>query len=115
MLPEQTAEQPINISTSIGIYQREQFSPRECIGGDSSFQTSKLRALVHWGENPSDAEKKAHEIAELFDGFRDMETTAHIIKFADLKAVRSVGKDTKGICEYIVDVNIIYTQKEGQL
>ena len=85
---------------------------RECIGGDSSFQTSKLRALVRWRENPSDAEKKAHEIAELFDGFRDMETTDHIIKFADLKAVRSVGKDNKGVCEYIVDADLVYTKKE---
>ena len=41
-----------------------------------------------------------------------METKDHIIKFADLKGVRSIGKDEKGICEYIVDADLIYTKKE---
>lgn len=101
-----------SISESVGVYQREPFVPRECIGGDSSYQTSKLRMLIHWGENPPEAEKKALEISELFDGFRDMETADHIIKFANVRAVRSIGKDEKGVCEYIVDADIIYTEKE---
>lgn len=41
-----------------------------------------------------------------------METKNHIIKFADVRAVRSIGKDEKGVCEYIVDADIIYTKKE---
>lgn len=100
------------LSETIGVYQREPFIPRECISGDSSYQTSKLRILVHWTDVPPEAEKKALEISELFDGFRDMETADHIIKFADVRAVRSIGKDEKGVCEYIVDADIIYTKKE---
>lgn len=101
-----------SLDKTIGVYQREPFAPRECIGGDSSYQTTKLRVLVRWTDSPTEAEKKALEISELFDGFRDMETKDHIIKFADLKAVRSIGKDEKGVCEYIVDADIIYTEKE---
>lgn len=101
-----------SIDEAIGVYQREPFVPRECIGGDSSYQTAKLRILVRWTDRPPDTENKAHEIAELLDGFRDMETKDHIIKFADVKAVRSIGKDEKGVCEYIVDADIIYTEKE---
>lgn len=101
-----------SLDKTIGIYQRDPFVPRECIGGDSSYQKSRLRLLVHWTDNPSQAEKKALETAELFDGFRDMETKNHIIKFADLKTVRSIGKDEKGVCEYIVDADIIYAEKE---
>lgn len=101
-----------SLDKTIGVYQREPFAPRECIGGDSSYQTTKLRVLVRWTDSPPEAEKKALEISELFDGFRDMETKDHIIKFADLKAVRSIGKDEKGVCEYIVDADIIYTEKE---
>lgn len=101
-----------SLNKTIGVYQREPFVPRECIGGDSSYQTSKLRVLVHWTDSPTEAEKKAFEISELFNGFRDMESKDHIIKFADLKAVRSIGKDEKGVCEYIVDADIIYTEKE---
>lgn len=101
-----------SLDKTIGVYQREPFMPRECVGGDSSYQTEKLRVLVRWTGSPPEAEKKALEISELFDGFRDMETKDHIIKFADLKAVRSIGKDEKGVCEYIVDADIIYTEKE---
>lgn len=101
-----------SLDKTIGVYQREPFAPRECIGEDSSYQTTKLRVLVRWTDSPPEAEKKALEISELFDGFRDMETKDHIIKFADLKAVRSIGKDEKGVCEYIVDADIIYTEKE---
>ena len=99
-------------SETIGVYQREGFVPRECIGTVSSWQTAKIRILIHWTDSPSQAEKKAYEIAELFDGFEDMETEKHIIKFAEVKAVRSIGKDEKGICEYIADVDLIYTERE---
>ncbi len=96
---------------TIGVYQREGFVLRECIGTDSSYQTAKIRILIHWTDSPSQAERKALEIAELFDGFEDMETENHIIKFAEVKAVRNIGKDEKGICEYITDVNLIYTER----
>ena len=101
-----------SLDKTVGVYQREPFVPRECVGGDSSYQTAKLRILVRWTDSPPEAEKKALEIAELFDGFREIETKDHIIKFADLKAIRSIGKDEKGVCEYIVDADIIYTEKE---
>lgn len=96
---------------TIGVYQREGFIPRECIGTESSYQTAKIRILIHWTDNPSETEIKSLEIAELFRSFRDMETENHIIKFAEVKAVRNIGKDEKGICEYIADVNLIYTER----
>ncbi len=98
-------------SETIGVYQREEFVPRECIGTESSYQTAKIRILIHWTDSPSQTERKALEIAELFSGFEDMETESHIIKFAEVKAVRSIGKDEKGICEYIADANLIYTER----
>lgn len=101
-----------SLDKTIGVYQREPFVPRECIGGDSSYQTLKLRLLFHWTDIPPEVEKKALEISDLFDGFRDMETKDHIIKFAEVRAVRSIGKDEKGVCEYIVDADLIYTKKE---
>lgn len=97
---------------TIGVYQREEFDPRECIGTESSYQTSKIRILVHWTDSPSQAERKALETTELFNNFEDMETENHIIKFAEVKAVRSIGKDEKGICEYIIDANLIYTERK---
>lgn len=100
-----------SLSETIGVYQRGEFVPRECIGTDSSYETSKLRLLVRWGKNPTTAEAKAAELAELVQALRDMPTVSHIIKFADVKAVRAIGKDEKGVCEYVVDADIIYSER----
>lgn len=96
---------------TIGVYQRDETEIRECIGGESSYQTAKVRILIHWTTNPNTAEEKAAEIAEIFSGLRDMPTAEHIIKFANSIKIRSIGKDEKGICEYIVDADIIYIER----
>lgn len=103
-----------SLDRTIGVYQLSEFVPRECIGTDSSYETTKLRVLIRWGKNPTSAEGKAAEIGELIQALRDMPTAAHIIKFADVKAVRSIGKDEKGICEYVVDADIIYTERNEE-
>lgn len=100
-----------SLSETIGVYQRGEFVPRECIGTDSSYETSKLRLLVRWGKNPTTTEAKAAELAELVQALRDMPTVSHIIKFADVKAVRAIGKDEKGVCEYTVDADVIYSER----
>lgn len=96
---------------SIGVYQRDDFVPRECIGTVSSYETAKIRLLVHWSNNPTTAESKAYEIAEAVKGLRERDTSDHTIKFADVKAVRTIGKDEKGICEYVVDADITYSER----
>lgn len=96
------------LTSTIGVYQRDGFAPRECIGTESSYETARIRLLVHWGNNPTTAEAKAAELGELVSSLRDMPTSSHIIRFAELKAIRAIGKDEKGICEYIVDADIIY-------
>ena len=99
---------------TIGVYQREEFVPRECIGTDSSFESTKVRLLIRWGNNPSEAETKAAEVSGIVRAFRDIPTTAHIIRFADVKAVRFIGKDEKGICEYVVDADMIYSERNDK-
>ena len=103
-----------SLEQTIGVYQREEFVPRECIGTDSSYETDKVRLLIRWGKNPTEAESKAAELGRLMQALRDIPTAKHIIKFADVKAVRSIGKDEKGICEYIVDADIIYTERNEE-
>lgn len=101
-----------SLSQTIGVYQREQFVPRECVGGaEPSYQTARLRFLVRWSSSPTAAEAKAAEVAELLSSLSNMETSAHIIRFADVKAVRSIGKDEKGVCEYVVDADMIYSER----
>ena len=99
------------LENTIGVYQREEFVPRECVGTESSYETSKVRLLLRWGKNPTTAEAKAAELGELMQALRNADTTAHTIKFADVKAVRAIGKDEKGVCEYVVDADIIYSER----
>lgn len=100
-----------SLSETIGVYQRGEFVLRECIGTVPSYEIAKLRLLVRWGKNPTAAEAKAAELAGLVQALRDMPTGSHIIKFADVKAVRAIGKDEKGVCEYVVDADIIYSER----
>ena len=99
------------LENTIGVYQRGEFVPRVCVGTESSYETSKVRLLLRWGKNPTTAEAKAAELGELMQALRDADTTAHTIKFADVKAVRAIGKDEKGVCEYVVDADFIYTER----
>lgn len=101
-----------SLEKSIGVYPRDEQKSRKCIGSTESYQTVKLRVLVHWTNNPSHAEAQAHSIAEVIESLYEAETSGHIIKFAELKAVRNIGKDEKGVCEYVVDADIIYIDKE---
>lgn len=104
-----------SLSETIGVYQRDGFVPRECVGGaESSYQTSKIRCLLRWGMNPTTAEAKAAELAELLSSLCNAETPDHIIRFAAVKAVRSIGKDEKGVCEYVVDADIIYSERNEE-
>ncbi len=100
-----------SLTETIGVYQRDDFVPRECIGTVSSYETAKVRLLVHWSNNLTTAESKAYELAEAVKGLRERDTSDLTIKFADVKAVRAIGKDKKGICEYIVDADFIYTER----
>lgn len=99
-----------SLMQTIGVYQRAEFKPRECIGG-SSYETAKLRVLIRWGTNPTTAEHKAVEVAQLIEAYRDRRTTDHIIKFTANTIIKPIGKDNKGVSEYIVDTDIIYTER----
>ena len=99
-----------SLQQTIGVYQRAEFKPRECIGG-SSYETARLRVLVRWGMNPTIAERKAVEVAQLVEAYRDRRTDDHIIKFTANTMIKPIGKDEKGVCEYIVDTDIIYTER----
>lgn len=103
-----------SLDNTIGVYQRDGFTPRECIGTESSYETARLRLLIRWGKNPTEAEAEAAELGGIIQALRDMPTDTHIIKFAVVKAVRSIGKDEKGVCEYVVDADLIYSERSKE-
>ncbi len=100
-----------SLSETVGVYQREGLVPRECVGSFSSYETARLRLVLRWGISPTQAEAKAAKIADIIGAFRNMPTASHRIIFTVIRAVRSMGKDSKGICEYVIDADIIYSER----
>lgn len=96
---------------TIGVYFRDEQCYRKCVGGTESYQTAKIRVIIHWTNNPTETEKQAGKLAELFENLSAAETSEHIIKFAEFKALHYIGKDEKGICEYVVDADIYYSER----
>lgn len=99
------------LDKTVGVYQRAEFVPRECVGTASSYETAKMRLVIRWGNNPTIAEKKASEFGLIIRELREAVCSKHIIIFADVKAVRSIGKDDKGICEYVIDADFTYKER----
>jgi len=97
---------------AIGIYSRIGNKYRRCIGTTESYQVMQISVLIHWTENPSEAESEVNAVAEIIDSLRNESTSKHIIKFADVCGIHNIDKDENGICEYVADADIIYTDKE---
>lgn len=53
-----------SLSETIGVYQRGEFVPRECIGIDSSYETARIRLLLHWGKIPQRQKLKRQSLQE---------------------------------------------------
>ena len=98
-------------SRFIGVYDSKSAGKqRICIGGKNAtkYQTKNVVILVHWTNNPTDAEKKAQEISELMYGLSDVEMDGIKVVASDASAPGWGGRDSKSVCEYIVNVKIEY-------
>lgn len=96
---------------TVGVYQREPFRKRQCIGSTESFQVFKARLLIRWGNSPTTAESKANQLADYIRALSDYTATSSVINFTQNVDVKAIGKDEKGICEYIIDADFIYTER----
>lgn len=96
----------------IGVYNQKQGSKqRICIGGkeQTKYLVKRVSILIHWTNSPVKAEQKAIEIYELLYGlsfFKMGETQIYSITLSD--APMPIGKDEKGICEYVIEAEIYY-------
>ena len=84
---------------------------RICIGGveQTRYQQRSASILIHWTNRMSAAEAKATSIYGLFYGLSGviMDTT-RVISADPGPAPIPVGKDVKGICEYVIQIKFLY-------
>lgn len=86
-------------------------SQRICLGGvdQTHYQLRSVSILIHWTNKMSLAEAKASAIYGLFYGLSGvMMGTTRVISTDPGPEPIPVGKDSKGICEYVIHLKILY-------
>lgn len=104
-----------NKDCAIGVYSSKQSTNKHiCLGGKAQTKTNykPISILIHWTDNPSSCEEKAEEISDLLSDVRDYSIDSKVIKLIQVKTPQNVGKDDKGICEYVIEATIIYERND---
>lgn len=82
-----------------------------CIGGaeQTRYSTAWVSILIHWTKSAIEAEAKAQAVYNLFYGLAGVTMgTTPVISADPGSAPIPVGKDIKGICEYVIQLKILY-------
>lgn len=95
----------------IGIYSIAGPKAGIALGGlaNTSYSTKAISILVHWSKNANIAEQKAQEIYNNLFGQEAFIGDKRVIKF-DMRTSEpvSVGTDSNGIYEYVIETVIYY-------
>ncbi len=95
----------------IALYNSIGVAPRIALGGleNTSYTSKPISILVHWGKSPSVAEAKAQEVYDLLFGQSAVIGGKRVIMF-DTRHTEplSLGTDSEGIFEFLIEVNIIH-------
>ncbi len=104
-----------NKTRSIGVYSSKQTTNKHiCLGGKDQTKTNykPISILIHWTNNPTDCERRSEEIAATLSDLRNYAIDGKVIKFLQVNTPQNVGKDDKGICEYVIEATVIYEREE---
>lgn len=95
----------------IGIYNVTGPTPNIALGGlaNTSYATKAISILVHWGKNSNIAEQKAQEVYNALFGQDAIIGEKKVIKF-DMRTPEpvSVGTDSNGVFEFVIETIIYY-------
>lgn len=103
---------------SIGVYNsKHQREYKTAIGGSrlESYGTKYVTLLIHWNKSPRDSEKAALDVFEAVENARNVTVNAELIKFIQpLYEPQDIGKDDAGICEWVIELAVIYEKGKGE-
>lgn len=103
-----------NLERSIGVYNAKRGGIYKiCIGGKACTKTleKKISILIHWTDNPTFAEQEAERILDLLTDIRQYEAGDFIVRFLKCDDPVSVGKDDRGVYEYVIEAIVYYERK----
>lgn len=104
-----------NLDCSVGVYNAKQSGPQKiCIGGKACTKTKekKISIIIHWTDNPTTAELKANEILDQISDIRGYVVGDFIVHFLKCNESIPVGKDERGIYEYVIEAIVYYERNE---
>ncbi len=104
-----------NQQRCIGVYNAKSAGLKKiCLGGKACTKTleKKISILIHWTDDPSQAERKAQAVSAALSELRNCECGDYILKFVQSNDPVDVGRDERGICEYVIECRIYYERKD---
>lgn len=100
-----------SVEQCIGLYGIQGPKPNIALGGlqNTSYATKSVSILVHWGDDEDIAEQEAQGVYNKLFGQGAIIGGRRVIQF-DMRTSEpvSVGTDSNGIYEYVINTNIIY-------
>lgn len=103
---------------SIGVYNsKHQQEYKTALGGPqlASYGKKYVTLLIHWNESPRESEKAAMAVFEAIETARNVTINEELIKFIQpLYEPQDIGKDDAGICEWVIEMAVIYEKGKGE-
>lgn len=101
-----------NKEQCIGLYNTTGAPARMALGGPiaTSYQIKAVSILIHWTKNHDTAERKAHEVYDALFGVSNVDIGGKRVIMFRLPQPQpiSVGTDSTGIYEYVIEVHIYH-------
>lgn len=105
-----------NLDCCIGVYnsKNNNQSQRICIGNIACTKTleKNLSILIHWTDNPSQCEEQALNALDRITSTRNYAIDGFVVRFFKSNEPVYVGRDEKGICEYVIETKVYYEKRK---
>lgn len=104
-----------DLDRCIGVYNVKKGGAHKiCIGGKACTKTheKQISVLIHWTDNPTLAESEAERILDVLSALRNEPTDGGTVRYMACSEPISVGRDERGICEYVIEGTVYYESEE---
>lgn len=92
------------------VYNKESSLNATAIGSKSTYKHKKICVLIRYGRNCSDAEDKAQEVYNLFNGLHTVINGMDSFFVMEFDEPVGLGVGAKGIYEYTIDFTATYKE-----
>lgn len=106
-----------NLERCIGVYNLKKTGKnRICIGGKACTKTHEknISILIHHTDNPTLAEGEAERVFDILTNLRNELTEGGTVRFMALDEPQNVGRDERGICEYVIEGTVYYDNESEE-